>query len=231
MQLTPDQLATIDRHLRKENWLLNEDLIAELTDHYTTAISNRMTEGQAFSESLIDVYKGFGWRKGLLKMEEEYGIQKKRQTILMAWREVKPFFVGQRTPITVAIFAGLYQLDFLYAGRDMAKSFFSTGEMFLIIGFCTSFFIIMIWELWQSRANGENWFSFAGRKVTPFVRIYSICYAVLLCSKFVWIIFSWSLPAVLAQFVGLSLQTSTAVYFMGSTIALYKRPSPKVKAT
>ena len=230
MTLTPDQLTTIDRHLRKENWLLNESLIAELTDHYATGIADRMVQGQAFSEALIEVYKGFGWRKGLLKMEEEYGIQKKRQTILMAWREVKPFIVGQRIPVTVAIFAGLYQLDSFYVGRDMVKSSFGTGETFLLLGFYVSFFVLLIWELVQSRATGEKWSSFAGRRVTPFVQIYSICYVVLLCSKLIWVIFSWSLPAVLAQFLGLSLQTLTAVYFMGSTIALFKRLSLKVKA-
>ena len=230
MNLTSDQLATIDRHLRKENWLLNEALIAELTDHYATGIADRMVQGQAFSEALIEVYKGFGWRKGLLKMEEEYGIQKKRQTILMAWREVKPFFVGQRIPITIAIFAGLYQLDSLYAGQDTVKSFFSNGETFLGLGFYISFFVLLIWKLLQSRATGEKWSSFAGRKVIPFIQIYSICYVVLLGSKFAWIILSWSLPAVLAQFMGVSLQTLTVVYFTGSTIALFKRLSPKFKA-
>ena len=31
MNLTTAQLAAIDRHLRQDNWLLNDALIAELT--------------------------------------------------------------------------------------------------------------------------------------------------------------------------------------------------------
>ncbi|WP_256366029.1 hypothetical protein [Spirosoma sp. KCTC 42546] len=40
--LTPIQLSAIDNHLRKENWLLNEDLITELTDHYINSIDEKL---------------------------------------------------------------------------------------------------------------------------------------------------------------------------------------------
>jgi hypothetical protein len=66
--LTPAQLTAIDQHLRKENWLLNEDLITELTDHYINGISDRLASGMAFDVALQEIHTGFGGRKGLLKM-------------------------------------------------------------------------------------------------------------------------------------------------------------------
>lgn len=70
--LTPAQLALIDKHLRSDNWLLNNDLIAELTDHYVDAISDKLTQGIPFEIAIQDVHHSFGGRKGLLRMEENY---------------------------------------------------------------------------------------------------------------------------------------------------------------
>ncbi|MEZ0487217.1 hypothetical protein [Fibrella aquatica] len=70
--LTPAQHTLIDKHLRSDNWLLNNDLIAELTDHYVDAISDKLAEGIPFDLALQDVHRSFGGRKGLLKMEENY---------------------------------------------------------------------------------------------------------------------------------------------------------------
>lgn len=71
--LNPHQLALIDKHLRSDNWLLDKALIAELTDHYSEAISAKMAyEGKPFDEALRAVHTDFGGRKGLLLMEENY---------------------------------------------------------------------------------------------------------------------------------------------------------------
>ncbi|MEZ0538356.1 hypothetical protein [Fibrella arboris] len=70
--LTPAQLALIDKHLRSDNWLLNNDLIAELTDHYVDAITDKLAQNVPFELALQDVHRSFGGRKGLLKMEETY---------------------------------------------------------------------------------------------------------------------------------------------------------------
>ncbi|WP_375448580.1 hypothetical protein [uncultured Fibrella sp.] len=70
--LTPAQLTLIDKHLRSDNWLLNNVLIAELTDHYVDAISDKMGQNVPFEVALQDVHRSFGGRKGLLKMEENY---------------------------------------------------------------------------------------------------------------------------------------------------------------
>ncbi|GAB4021065.1 hypothetical protein GCM10028808_64720 [Spirosoma migulaei] len=70
--LTPAQLTTIDYHLREVNLLTDEELILELTDHYTTAIAERIAQGMAFETALTDTQQAFGGRKGLQKMERQY---------------------------------------------------------------------------------------------------------------------------------------------------------------
>lgn len=84
--LTPTQLALIDKHLRSDNWLLNNDLIAELTDHYVDAISDKLAKGVAFEIALQDTYRSFGGRKGLLKMEENY-VQTQAHTNSRVYRD------------------------------------------------------------------------------------------------------------------------------------------------
>lgn len=109
--LTPTQLATIDQHLRKENWLLNEDLIAELTDHYINGLVDRTKQGIEFSVALRDIHAGFGGRKGLLQMEEEYQIQKSRRFYTIEWEFVRSFVQGSRWPLTVCLFLVIYVLN------------------------------------------------------------------------------------------------------------------------
>lgn len=58
MNLTQDQLTAINRHPRKENWLPNEDLIAELTDHYANGISDRLARGVPFDTAIEHVHTG-----------------------------------------------------------------------------------------------------------------------------------------------------------------------------
>ncbi len=70
--LTPTQFKLIDKHLRHDNWLINNDLIAELMDYYVDAISAKLAEGMPFELALQDVYYSFGGRNGLLTMEENY---------------------------------------------------------------------------------------------------------------------------------------------------------------
>ena len=71
MSLSPAQLTAIDQHLRKENWLLNEDLIAELKDHYAEGIEERLAKGMAFDVAMREIQREFGGRSGLLALEEE----------------------------------------------------------------------------------------------------------------------------------------------------------------
>ncbi|WP_461066887.1 hypothetical protein [Spirosoma horti] len=101
--LTSAQLSTIDQHLRKENWLLNEDLIAELTDHYIQGISERLDQGMEFSVALRDIHTGFGGRKGLLKMERHYNRVTYRQydTLFMKIAQQQNRWPYLLTPVSI----------------------------------------------------------------------------------------------------------------------------------
>lgn len=108
MNLTPDQHTAIDRHLRKENWLLNEDVIAELTDHYINGISERMAYGMTFDEALREVHTGFGGRKELLKIEEDYQKTQAKSNGRLVRRLFVRYFQRPRLSITLTLFAGVY---------------------------------------------------------------------------------------------------------------------------
>ena len=129
--LTPDQLIAIDRHLRKENWLLNEDLIAELTDHYIAGLDDRMAAGMTFDAALRAVHTDFGGRKGLLKMEEEYQVQKFRRIGLSEWQMVHSFIKGPRWPITVALFGCLYTLNIHSGQAELIRTALGAGSIFV----------------------------------------------------------------------------------------------------
>jgi hypothetical protein len=115
----PDQLAAIDRHLRKDNWLLNEALIAELTDHYANATAERMAQGLPFETALWDVHKGFGGRKGLLKMEEEYALSQYQQSTKAFRQVLSSYFKPIRILLTVCLFFGFlwFSKAFPHPGR------------------------------------------------------------------------------------------------------------------
>ena len=70
--LTPDQLTAIDDHLRHANRLTNEELLQELTDHYTSALSERVMQGMNVESALTSIQRDFGGKKGLQKMERGY---------------------------------------------------------------------------------------------------------------------------------------------------------------
>ncbi|MGM9507908.1 hypothetical protein ACS5NO_09280 [Larkinella sp. GY13] len=110
MALTPDQLTAIDRHLRKENWLLNEDLVAELTDHYANGIAEQLANGVPFELALIDIHKGFGGRKGLLKMEEEYLAEMFRAPALAFRKRLKTYTRWPKIVVPAAIIGLLFQI-------------------------------------------------------------------------------------------------------------------------
>ncbi|OIN60175.1 hypothetical protein [Arsenicibacter rosenii] len=122
--LTNDQLAAIDRHLRKDNWLLNEDLIAELTDHYANAITEAVANGQAFDSALANVHHSFGERKGLLSMEETYQTEKAKHLDTMVWREVRRMMQGDRWPLVPLTLCTLLVLNTFAGASEYVDGFF-----------------------------------------------------------------------------------------------------------
>lgn len=123
--LTTDQLAAIDRHLRKDNWLLNEDLIAELTDHYANAITEALASGQAFDSAMANVHQSFGGRKGLLAMEETYQTEKAKHLDTMVWREVRRMMQGDRWPLVPLTLCALLVLNTFAGASETVDSFFT----------------------------------------------------------------------------------------------------------
>ncbi|MGA0557347.1 hypothetical protein ACO2Q8_11890 [Larkinella sp. VNQ87] len=109
MALTTDQLTAIDRHLRKENWLINEALIAELTDHYANGIEERLAAGMPFELALSDIHQSFGGRKGLLKMEEEFAAQAFQAPIDAFWKHLKTYAAWPKVLVPVLVFGFVFQ--------------------------------------------------------------------------------------------------------------------------
>ncbi|AUD04692.1 hypothetical protein [Spirosoma pollinicola] len=70
--LTPAQLTAIKQHLRETNLLSNEELILELTDHYSLAIEDQLAQGTTFDTALATADAGFGNQPGLLSLEKHY---------------------------------------------------------------------------------------------------------------------------------------------------------------
>ncbi|MVM38855.1 hypothetical protein GO730_17070 [Spirosoma sp. HMF3257] len=100
---TLTQLTAIDQHLRKENWLLNEDLITELTDHYINGIDERLAQGMAFDVAIREIHSGFGGRKGLLKMEEDYQLSQTKNNGRIIREKIALYFRKPQLSITILI--------------------------------------------------------------------------------------------------------------------------------
>lgn len=152
MTLSPDQLQAIDRHLRRENWLLNENLIDELTDHYAAGITEKMAKGQPFDDSLIEVSRGFGFRAGLLKLEAEF-VQVANKT---AWAEYKRvLWLYARVP-------GLLCLPIVaFVVWHLLFQYWHVTSIILLILNC-SMFVLVNWPWWRWNLE-ENKFDWENR--------------------------------------------------------------------
>ncbi|GAB2600038.1 hypothetical protein [Spirosoma areae] len=144
MALTSDQLNAIERHLRKENWLLNEDLIAELADHYVAGLEDRLASGMTFDTALQEIHANFGGRKGLLKMEEDYQLQQYRQMGWLEWKTVRSFVEGPRWPVTVAVFASLYWVNTYLGQSESGGSFLLVGSFFVTVSVLTNVALMIV---------------------------------------------------------------------------------------
>ena len=106
--LTPSQQAALDYHLRETNLLTNEELIMELTDHYTTALTERMDQNMTFETALTGIQMAFGGQKGLQKMERQYNRvtfrhydERWRQALAIQFQ--KPVLWWYTVPVYVAL--------------------------------------------------------------------------------------------------------------------------------
>lgn len=140
--LTPAQQSSLDYHLREINLLTNEELIQELTDHYTTGLIDLMAEGKSFEIALTEVQKAFGGIQGLQKLEREYNTvtfrhydEHWRYALMvnfqkpLLWRRTIPTYM---VLILLAIWIGLSD-DTVRVGKW--NSFWEGGLPGFIIGF------------------------------------------------------------------------------------------------
>ena len=140
MSLTPDQLTAIDRHLRKENWLLNEDLITELTDHYANGLSERLANGTDFDAAIRQIHRDFGGRKGLLKMEEDFQKSQAQHYGRIIGHLIASYFRLPRLGITFLLFMLVYSLLRLLPN----KLTFGWDDSWLFIGLLGSLGILYV---------------------------------------------------------------------------------------
>lgn len=79
----------IDDLLRQHNLLTNEDLIAELTDHYSVALENQLAQGVNSETALMAINADFGGRSGLQKLETQYNRVSFRRYDALWWETIK----------------------------------------------------------------------------------------------------------------------------------------------
>ncbi|AUD04695.1 hypothetical protein [Spirosoma pollinicola] len=115
MSLSATQLTAIDQHLRKENWLLNEDLIAELKDHYINGLEERLAQGMAFEVAMREIQRGFGGRSGLLALEEE----KNRSRTPIIARQLRQLIGSYFRPPRLSVTLLLMGVAYWCAGKEL----------------------------------------------------------------------------------------------------------------
>jgi hypothetical protein len=176
--LTPAQHTLIDKHLRSDNWLLNNDLIAELTDHYVDAISDKLAEGIPFDLALQDVHRSFGGRKGLLAMEEKY-VKAQEQTNLRVYKQaMREAFqwpgIGYVLSAWVGCYGLLQSLSFISPSEKFAdfRSGFVLGLLAVMAVMFVYAFVLMYKQL------REGTFSLRPAAAPTFVVIQSVIWIV-----------------------------------------------------
>ena len=226
MTLTPDQLTAIDRHLRKENWLLNEALITELTDHYIDSISERMSQGITFDTAIREIHQNFGGRKGLLQMEEDYQVSQSRQLDVLIWREIRQFFEQPRLPVLISIFGLLFCLNAFSEVGEIVSSFFSTGILLMSVSVAGSILASVVLIIKHRREVSK-----AMLMPSPF--IFFVLYAMGMCqmlaAKYVPDAMGLSLSTSLRPWGNTLIEVLVIVYFSATIIALKKFLRPSVK--
>ena len=179
--LTPTQQAALDYHLRRINRLTNEDLIQELTDHYTNAISERMAQGMSVETALIAIQQDFGGKKGLQKMERQYNQVTFRKYDALWMQYIRKQGQWPRSLMPIFIF-GLIYWTTTNTGRPSA---FSVDTMVYnpwfgfilgsIIGFSIKFGQLVV----QDGIRGKNFpykATYLVTRVLPIaVLLYGIC--------------------------------------------------------
>ena len=215
--LTPEQKTAIDRHLRKENWLLNRDLIVELTDHYTEGVEERMANGTSFETAVREIHANFGGRKGLLHMEEEYQNQKYHQLELKEWRLVQSFMHGPRWFVSVLIFAGLFCLNRWFEHQSMVESV-SYIALFYVSGSVIGNLLRGAILFYRSRNEINP--AYLNSTSPLFIGLYTASFILLLANKYLFPTYNYYLSNNTVVLVNTLLETLCLVYYTAIAVAI-----------
>lgn len=220
MTFTTEQKTAIDRHLRKENWLLNEELIAELTDHYAEGIDERLTNGMSFEAALREVHAGFGGRKGLLKMEEGYQQQQFYRFDRVEWDLVKSLLYGSRWYVSVGLFISFFGLNTWLGHRGTVESV-SFMTIFYVFGPIISYLIqgIVLFFRIRQEVNPTS----LNATSSLFVGLYISNYALLLMNKYLFTSHGYGLSSQSITMLNTLLETLCITYYIAIAITAIQR--------
>lgn len=134
--LLPEHNYELDYFLRQVLLLTNEDLIAELTDHFSISIEEQMSRGKNFPMALHDAFEAFGGREGLQRMERNYNTITFRRFDGI-WKEcIQLQFKTPNLWVTLAVYIGVFALS-LFAEKPQGEKvnlFFEGFPTGLLLG-------------------------------------------------------------------------------------------------
>lgn len=142
MKLEKEHIALIENHLRNTCWLENQDFIDEMTDHYACALEEKLGEGKAWKEAMNEIYASFGYRSGLMKMEQKSIRNQHYLGLKYYGNSFKNYFIKfPNNLLAVFAFSIFYVLltDFAVNPKDLIKvicwGLQSCGFVVIIIAF------------------------------------------------------------------------------------------------
>ena len=155
MNLTHDQLAAIDWQLRHKHLLHNEELIAELTDHFAIAISEQMAIGQSFDEAGETVMSIFGGWDGIVQLQKEFVNAQNRAAWTTFGRVALSYLTIPRLLLTLLLLSGTYYLLQTY----WKLAFYGLGllhiALYIIVGYGPNAMNSQTWS-WKDVAKSIN---------------------------------------------------------------------------
>lgn len=207
--------ADLARHLRSTNLLTNEELIAELTDHFAMAIDERMARGESFDGALANVQEKFGGWPGLQTIQDEY-VRGQNRTAWATFRRVALSYIAlPRLLITLSLLAGTYWLLATYWQRAFWALLVVNVILYVIVGWPG-------WK-WEPQSWQREWttLSFDGyfKKLAGIQRVVSILFIVALNTP-IWLYlfffpFTYDRPfdGSFAVFASVDITVSYIVFF------------------
>lgn len=146
MNLIPDQLQAINWQLHHNNVLVNDALIAELTDHFAAAIAGRMATGEDFDAAGQHVLTQFGGWRGLADLQTQYVRAQNRAAWQAFGRIARQYVAGPRLLITLPLLTGTYWLLTQYGQRAF------WALLILNVAIC----VVVGWADWNWKPDNQK---------------------------------------------------------------------------